>query len=274
MRKWLTFQLGDETLAGVLDGIEGEQGLLIVSGGNETMSGAHGGMAAMAERIADMGHPVFRYDRRGVGDSSGVNGGYETSGDDIAAAAGAFRTAIPGLKSLVVFGNCDAATAIALFHSRADACALVLANPWLIESQGQLPPPAAIRARYREKIFDPREWGRMFRGDIDIAKLLKGLRASRAKPLPSAIATSFVDALERANIPVDIVLAKGDATARVFLDQWRSRHFNPLRDRVLLHKFKTNSHSFAPLKHAMDLQHVIIDALYSTARPGRFTSRY
>ncbi|HEY6965299.1 MAG TPA: hydrolase 1, exosortase A system-associated, partial [Erythrobacter sp.] len=66
-----TFACGSLTLAGTLDTAPGSTGLLIVTGGNEVRSGAFGGQAALAARIAAAGFPVFRFDRRGIGDSEG-----------------------------------------------------------------------------------------------------------------------------------------------------------------------------------------------------------
>src|SRR3546814_19808079 len=80
------------------------------------------------------GFPVFRFDRRGVGDSEGENGGFLSSGPDIAEAVAAFLRASPGLRRIVALGNCDAATALALFHDVEELAALLLANPWVVES--------------------------------------------------------------------------------------------------------------------------------------------
>ena len=70
-----TFGCGSLSLAATLDTAPGGTGLLIVSGGNEIRSGAFGGQADMAPRIASAGFPVFRFDRRGIGDSDGENDG-------------------------------------------------------------------------------------------------------------------------------------------------------------------------------------------------------
>lgn len=266
MRQSLIFACRDDTLRGALDGIDGETGLLIVSGGNETMSGAHAGMSVLAARIAAAGYPVFRFDRRGVGDSSGDNRGYLASADDIAAAAGAFRTAMPGLKALVAFGNCDAATALALFHPRIDADALVLANPWLIEGHNSLPPPAAIRARYREKLTNPREWLRLLRGGVDIRKLLRGLARLREKPQVTGIAPRFRDALSQAGVPVRIILARRDVTARVFADHWARADFAPLRERIPLHALESNSHGFSRNEDADALFALLVETLSGASR--------
>ena len=54
-------------------------GLLLVTGGNEVRSGAFSGQAQLAARIARKGFPVFRFDRRGVGDSDGENKGFRVT---------------------------------------------------------------------------------------------------------------------------------------------------------------------------------------------------
>src|SRR3546814_2970923 len=93
-----------------------DTGLLIVSGGNELRSCAHRGMAKLAARLARDGFPVFRFDRRGVGDSEGENGGFLSLGPDIAEAVAAFLRANQGLRRLAAIGNCDAATALETLH--------------------------------------------------------------------------------------------------------------------------------------------------------------
>src|SRR3546814_3198101 len=52
VRHHLTFACEGAALAATLDEAPGTTGLLIVSGGNEIRSGAHRGMAMLAQRIA------------------------------------------------------------------------------------------------------------------------------------------------------------------------------------------------------------------------------
>lgn len=242
MRRWLNFACNGETLAAALDEAAGESGLVIVSGGNETLSGSHGNMATIAARIAEAGHPVFRYDRRGVGDSGGENGGFESGADDLAAAILAFRSAQPGLKRITGFGNCDGATTLALFHD-GGLDALVLANPWVIEDLGELPPPAAIRARYKEKLRDPKEWLRLLRGGVNIGKLIKGLRSvSQKREQPAdGLPVRVRAALAALPVPGRIVLARRDATALAFADAWQGAH----APAISLYEIDSASHSFA-----------------------------
>lgn len=243
MRQLTSFACAGETLAGSLDPAEGTTGLLIVSGGNEVRWGAHRGMAMLATRLAATGVPVFRFDRRGVGDSSGVNSGFRGSAPDIAAAAAAFRAAQPRLERLVGYGNCDAATALALFGRASGIDALVLANPWVVEPAADLPPRAAIRARYREKLADPAAWRRLLSGAIDLRGLARGLRAAAA-PEATGLAGEIAAALGGWEA-VTILLATGDNTAIAFADAWRGAAFAPARSLARVVERATDSHSFA-----------------------------
>jgi exosortase A-associated hydrolase 1 len=243
-RTLLPFPCAGETLLGTLDQAPGSTGLLIVSGGNEVRMGAHRGMASLARRVAAAGYPVFRFDRRGIGDSTGENGGYASSADDIAAAAAAFRRNA-GVSRIVAYGNCDAASALAFFHARAGVDALVLANPWTVESAGDLPPPAAIRARYVAKLRDPRELFRLFRGGVNIANLIRGLRASAQTTSENPLAQRLATALSTATVPITLLLASGDNTAIAFADAFARPDFATARERIRLERRDTASHSFA-----------------------------
>ena len=248
MRRLIEFACAGETLLGTLDAAPGTTGLLIVSGGNEIRVGAHRGMALLAARLAEAGHPVFRFDRRGIGDSSGDNRGFESSADDIEAAVAIFRRTAPNLTRIVGFGNCDAATALALFHRTAGINALILANPWIVEDQDDdMPPAAAIRAHYAERLRDPRQWLRLFRGGVNIKKLVNGLLKSSTNQsqVPSTLATRLAQALGAADVPVSLLLARRDNTAIAFLDAWCGAAFEQARAKARVEQRDTASHSFA-----------------------------
>lgn len=244
MRKLIAFSCAGETLVGSLDEAPGKTGLLIVSGGNEIRCGAHRGMALLAARIADAGHPVLRFDRRGIGDSTGENGGFETTAEDIAAAATAFRKA--GVTRILAYGNCDAATALTFFHAGAGIDALLLANPWTIEATDDLPPAAAIRSHYAQKLRDPSEWLRLLRGGVNIGKVFKGLNKASQKQsqAPDTLAARLGAALA-SGPPTTILLAKGDNTAIAFADAFKGPAFEVARARVTIETLDSDSHSFA-----------------------------
>jgi exosortase A-associated hydrolase 1 len=251
MRRLTGFPCAGETLAATLDEAPGTTGLLIVSGGNEIRIGAHRGMAELAATVAASGHPVFRYDRRGIGDSTGENNGFESTAEDVREAVAAFRREVPHLTRIVAFGNCDAASALILFHAGAGIDALALTNPWTIETDenggDDLPPAAAIRSRYVEKLKNPRELLRLFTGGVNIRKLVSGLlKASAKQSQPStSLPARLAAALDASDTPVTILLARGDNTALAFADRWKSAAFAGSRARCTVETCDTDSHSFA-----------------------------
>lgn len=251
MRRTLSFSVEGATCAATLDEADGWHGLLIVSGGNEVRSGAHRGMARLAAAVAAAGHPVLRFDRRGVGDSEGENEGFEGSGADISAALALLRAECPHLTRVTAFGNCDAATALVLHHAAGGGDALLLANPWTIDGPtvedeaSALPPPAAIRARYAAKLRDPREWLRLLRGGVDLDKLLRGLRSASAVPEASGLAARLAAAMVRIECPATVLLARRDGTAQAFEAAWQSSAFAEARAKAKVEAIDSGSHGFA-----------------------------
>lgn len=256
LRRLITFTCLDDTLLGSLDEASGTTGLLIVSGGNEIRCGAHRGMALLAAEVASAGHPVFRFDRRGIGDSSGENGGYASSGPDIMAAVAAFRAAAPHVNRLIGFGNCDAATAL-LLYGYASFDRLILANPWVVSETDGLPPAAAIRSRYAQRLRDPASWVRLMTGQVDFGKLISGLSKVSQKQSRelSALERSVFGALAD-HRDVSIILASGDATAIAYADAAaRAGYRGPTVT------IDTASHSFARASDKIALRAAIIAAL-------------
>jgi len=216
-----SFECQDARCGATLDSAPGTTGLFLVSGGNEVRAGAFNSQARLAAGIARAGFPVFRFDRRGIGDSEGQNRGFRNSRKDIEAALLAFRALAPQVERVVGFGNCDAASALML-NAGAECDALVLSNPWTIENDGDnIPPPAAVRSRYVEKLKNPKELLRLASGQIDLKKLARGLRqASKKQSAPSSLADQMRAGIAGFTGPVRILLAETDRTAQLFDERW------------------------------------------------------
>jgi exosortase A-associated hydrolase 1 len=258
-RRFHSFPCDGASLAGSLDSATGTTGLLIVSGGNEIRAGAFGGQADMAARIAGAGFPCLRFDRRGIGDSEGENGGFRASANDIAAALQAFRSEMPQLSRVVAFGNCDAASALMLAKG-AGADALVLSNPWTIAPDASgagtaAPPPAAIRARYFDKLRNPSEVMRLVSGGVNLGKLAKGVaQALRPPPPPSSLAQEMAQGLAGFAGEVRILLAAADRTAQVFEAAWD-------RSDPRIRRCEGAGHAYVEPKHRAWLEAQLLDML-------------
>lgn len=222
-RRHLTFDCDGARLVGTLDGGNAQTGLLLVTGGNEIRSGAFAGQAQLAARIAKEGFPVFRFDRRGTGDSEGFNGEFRSSGPDIAAALTAFRTECPQLTRIIGMGNCDAASALMLAGG-AGMDGLVLSNPWTYEDgeEDSQPPPDAVRDHYRRRLADPAAIKRLLTGQVSIGKLARSLMdALRPAPPPSSLAQDMAAGIETFAGPVTFLVAERDRTGQAFLTTCR-----------------------------------------------------
>ncbi len=257
MRRVIAVPCDGETLAATLDEAAGTTGLLIVSGGNEIRCGAHRGMAMLAEKLAARGVTVLRYDRRGIGDSRGTNHGFLSAQPDLVAAAAALWTAAPHLTRIVGFGNCDAASTLALFGEAAGLDAVILANPWVIETDDDLPPAAAIRARYAERLRDPTAWLRLLRGGVNIRSLFRGLHKLATGPTQAApLETQVLDAITHWGSSAAVILAEADSTARAYAEAARNK-----RATVRTIVIDTASHSFAGAANAARLEAEILALL-------------
>lgn len=257
-RLHLTFACGSLTLCGTLDTAPGQTGLLIVSGGNEIRSGAFSGQALLATKIANAGFPVFRFDRRGVGDSEGENRGFRSSHRDIANALTSFRAMAPDLDRVFAFGNCDGASALLLARGL-ELDGLILSNPWIGEGDGTdgdpLIPAAAIRQRYAQKLRNPSEIGRLLLGGVNLKKLAQGLIKSVG---PEASQTELLGEMEAGvdafDGPMRILLATEDRTAQRFDEVWKRTDIN-------IERCKGAGHAYSEPDHAEWLKSRILDAM-------------
>ena len=221
-RRHFTFDCEGSQLAATLDEAAGSSGLLIVTGGNELRSGAWSGQAQFADQIAEAGHPVMRFDRRGTGDSEGGNGEFHSSGPDLAAAIAAFRQHCPQLTRIMAWGNCDAASALMLANG-AGCQGLILSNPWTIEDEAAEPAPEVLRDHYRRRLTDPAAVKRLLTGKVSLRGLLSSLRGA-AKAAPSEPLKGMALEMEQGIAgfagPVTFLIAERDRTAHAFLAAW------------------------------------------------------
>ncbi|UYY78384.1 serine aminopeptidase domain-containing protein [Sphingomonas sp. R1] len=249
MRSLISFPCLGDLLIGTLDSASGETGLMIVSEANEIRSGPHRSMAQLAHRIAAAGYPVLRFDRRGVGDSAGVNCGFLDSGPDIATAAKTFRREAQ-LRRLVAFGNGDAASALALFHREARIDALLLANPAIV---GALAGPDDAEPEAQPA----RGWMRQMLGRV----------GGRRPDGPPSIAGAMATALTEAEIPITLLLATRDETAAAFADVLHRPAFAAAGTRIRRKQFDTASHVFAGTADKAWLYERVIEALAEQRAP-------
>lgn len=250
MRELLAISCESEWLGATLDRAGGSLGVVMVIGGGQTRIGAHRGFAQLSGAVAEAGYPCLRFDRRGVGDSSGEDPGFENTLPEIRAAAAALREKCPAVRSVIGYGLCDGATALALHGAAAGLDGMILANPWVVEAQANDPPPAAIGKHYREQLMSLDGWKRMLTGGIDYRKAVRGVMKIVRKPKSEgagSLAERTAAAMASGPLPAHIVLADDDATAIAFDHEWRKGAMQALspEPRFTCDRIDTDAHSFA-----------------------------
>jgi len=220
MRRHFTFACNGDRLVATLDQGSGTTGLLLVTGGNELRAGAWAGQAQFAARVATAGYPVLRFDRRGCGDSEGVNAGFAGSADDIVAAVAKLRAECPHVTRVVAMGNCDAASALMLAGG-AGCDGLILSNPWTFETQADEAPPEAVRNHYRGRLADWNAIKRLLTGQVALGPLLRSLiSAAKPAPPPSSLLRTMTDGVATFAGPIRFLIAAKDRTGLAFASVW------------------------------------------------------
>jgi exosortase A-associated hydrolase 1 len=223
----VVFECEGEQLLGVVSPASGAGtlGLLILVGGPQYRVGSHRQFLLLARRLADLNIPVMRFDFRGMGDSAGEVHSFEDVVPDIAAAIGAFKTAVPSVEKIVLWGLCDAASESLLYwHDTHDprVAGMVLADPW-ITSHGEF--AKSQLQHYIARPFQREFWKKLFSGGIDLGGAMRDVFAviskTRESSAPSSTARmSFQEKMTRGMdsfaSPV-LLLLSGDLTARDFL---------------------------------------------------------
>jgi len=230
----LTFRCGDDWLVGVLSmpAAAPTKGVLIVVGGPQYRAGSHRQFTLLARSLAANGIAALRFDYRGMGDSEGAQRGFDTVADDLRAAIDAFMKVVPGMQELVLWGLCDAASAIAMYAAGdARVGGVAMLNPWVRTTDGLA--RATLKHYYRGRLLERDFWRKLLGGRFDLMGSLKsmaklarsafrpgqldhsnGSGAQQALPLPQRMLAGMQAFQGR----VLVITSGADLTAREFCD--------------------------------------------------------
>lgn len=237
-----------------------ELGILIVTGGPQYRIGSHRQFLLLARAFAAAGVPAFRFDHRGSGDSGGPFLGFEGIEQDIDAAITAFAESSAGLKRVVLWGICDAASAILLYAARDPRVAgIVLVNPWVREETGE--DRAMVKHYYGRRLFEAAFWRKLLSGEVALFAALRdfaarvfgwlkaslGGRAGRGPEPPAPLPARMAQGLSDFRGAVGLIISGRDLTAREFEDAANDPLWRRLlaEDRVDRHDLPTADHTFS-----------------------------
>jgi exosortase A-associated hydrolase 1 len=182
--------------------------LSVVAGGPQYRGGVCRLQVQMARRLAQEGTPVMRFDYRGLGDSEGEFRGFRDIEADLRSALEAFAATVPGLQEVVLWGGCDAASAITINAWKfPQVSGIVLGNPWV---HSQATAATVEMQHYGRRWKDPAFWRKVLRGQYN--------------PLP-ALRTIGFGLLARTGLavggPRSSMRGKSDDTSAPYLDRMR-----------------------------------------------------
>jgi len=155
----------------------GQTGVLIVVGGPQYRAGSHRQFTLQARHLASHGVASLRFDHRGVGDSEGDMRSFEAIEDDLRVALDALFMAVPALRSVAIWGLCDAASAALMYAPSDDRVSrLVLLNPWVHTEKGA----AQVRLKhyYLARLRHPSFWVKLFSGEMNLTPSIRDLMRS------------------------------------------------------------------------------------------------
>lgn len=254
----LAFCCGDDQLYGVLSLPDAEctRGVLIVVGGPQYRAGSHRQFTLLARSLAANGIAAMRFDYRGMGDSQGPMRDFDSIGDDLRAAIGAFMAAVPGMRDVVLWGLCDAASAIAMYAaSDARVSGLVMLNPWVRTTEGIA--RATLKHYYRGRLLERAFWAKLLRGRFNLARSLTSMatlahavlkRGRRDEAAPPPLPDRMCAGIGAFKGKVMIITSGADLTAREFCDvssatpAWKRLLEAP---RVTRHQLDKADHTFS-----------------------------
>lgn len=172
-----TFLCEQDTLTGIVHTVKEPVTtgvIILVAGGPQFRVGANRQFITLARRLQAKGFPSIRFDHRGMGDSGGEFRGFLDMGDDIRCAIDELIKQQPGLKNVVLWGECESASAAAFYaHTDPRVSGIFMANPWIRTETGQA--KTYLKHYYWNRLRDPEFWKKIRSGAFDIRQSLASL---------------------------------------------------------------------------------------------------
>lgn len=206
----LSFRCNNDVLIGVLHRPDSplRRGIvMVVGGGPQYRAGGARQLTLWARALSAQGYPTLRFDYRGMGDSHGNFRGFLDIDDDIQCAIDQLVNLHGNLDDIVLWGECDASSAILLYaHRDPRVKGIVLLNPWVRTEAGQA--KALLRFYYLNRLLEPSFWRKLLTGGVNplaSARALLGLwKTSRRAAEPAQpksqqapVATAMRAAIDR-----------------------------------------------------------------------------
>ncbi|PKM19694.1 MAG: hydrolase 1, exosortase A system-associated [Gammaproteobacteria bacterium HGW-Gammaproteobacteria-15] len=205
-------------------------GVLLIVGGPQYRVGSHRQFVKLSRYLAAQGVPSMRLDTAGMGDSSGSKAAFYQQTADIELAIDAFFQQCPQLTQVVLWGLCDAASAILIKLNRPDPriSGVILLNPWVRQQQSHA--KAMLKHYYLKRLLSRQFWHKLFGGGLalrrSISSFWQTLRASKTTTVAATAqltvteqnyVAAMLSGWQQFNGKVLLISSGNDLTAQEFL---------------------------------------------------------
>lgn len=153
--------------------------LSLVAGGPQYRAGVGRGLVNMGRFLSSRGVAMMRFDHRGLGDGTGEFLGFEFVEEDLKAAIRQFKETVPEIEGVVLWGGCDAASAILTLACRLpDVRSIAVGNPFVSSEETQA---VVRRQHYLRRLTEFSFWKKVFSGGYNpLSSVVGKTRASQA----------------------------------------------------------------------------------------------
>jgi uncharacterized protein len=229
--RFVNINTDNGSLSAILHPASATTGVLVIVGGPQYRVGSHRQFVKLSRALAADGIPSLRLDSSGMGDSRGDKAAFYQQADDIQQAITAFFAACPQLKQVVLWGLCDAASAILIQLHQPDPRirAIVLLNPWVRQQQSHA--QTMLKHYYLKRLLSRQFWQKVLGGSFAVRSSLSALwqtlrasktKASLAAAQPQLTEHNYVAAMlsgwQQFHGKVLLITSGNDLTAQEFLD--------------------------------------------------------
>ena len=236
-------------------------GVVIVVGGPQYRVGSHRQFILLARDLAARGFGVLRFDCRGMGDSGGEFPGFKHIEPDIAAAVELLVQRMPSITKIVLWGLCDATSAVARVAARDRRISgVVLLNPWVRSEASQA--RAHLKHYYLQRLVQKDFWTKLTAGKFNPIASARALMRDMLRAFGTAddslpptqdidtnpLVQRMGENLQRFTGRMLFILSGRDLTAKEFEDatrrskQWQRIYAD---DRVTIRRLDAADHTFS-----------------------------
>ncbi|MEW6990626.1 hydrolase 1, exosortase A system-associated [Colwelliaceae bacterium 6441] len=222
VEKTVSFRCNESQLQGIYHEVDNAtHGVIIVVGGPQSRVGSHRMFVDVARGLAKQGITVFRFDYRGAGDSEGELQPFTETVDDINAAVLCFHQAYPKIRSVNLWGLCDAASAIAMYLDKYQGNQITnvfMLNPWVKQTSTEA--QAILKYYYWQRLMDKTFWLKLLTGKFNPFKSASDLvehKKMANTPSQSSFVDKMLSGLQAFQGNVHVFLSENDLTAQEFI---------------------------------------------------------